>query len=230
MQLLARAAQGSLRDALSILDQAISFGGGTIEEAGVRDMLGAIDQSYLYELLDALAHKDGARMLAIADAMESRSVSFDAALQDLASLLHRIALAQIVPSAIAEDTPEREHLLALAKTFVAEDIQLFYQIAIHGRGDLGRAPDEYAGFTMTLMRMLAFMPEDISANPAPIHSHARPQRSTRAVALPIGSRGADAQVKPASPSATRPGTATSAAAATAVEMPATEKTDAKTRR
>lgn len=112
LQLLARAAQGSLRDALSILDQAISFGGGTIEEAGVRDMLGAIDQSYLYELLDALTHKDGTRMLAIADAMESRSMSFDAALQDLASLLHRIALAQIVRPAIAEDTPEREHLLA----------------------------------------------------------------------------------------------------------------------
>ena len=87
LQLLARAAQGSLRDALSILDQAIAFGGGTIEEAGVRDMLGAIDQSYLFDLLDALTHKDGARMLAIADAMESRSVSFDAALQDLAIVI-----------------------------------------------------------------------------------------------------------------------------------------------
>ena len=142
----------------------------------MRDMLGAIDQSYLYELLDALTHKDGARMLAIADAMESRSVSFDAALQDLASLLHRIALAQIVRPAIAEDTPEREHLLALAKTFAAEDIQLFYQIAIHGRSDLGRAPDEYAGFTMTLMRMLAFMPEEFPQT-RPLHSRAR--RSNR---------------------------------------------------
>ena len=160
LQLLAHAAQGSLRDALSILDQAIAFGEGKIEEAAVRNMLGAIDQSYLYDLLDALAGKNGAQMLATADAMESHSVSFDAALQDMGSLLHRIALAQIVPAAIGEDMPERERLFALAQTFSAEDIQLFYQIVIHGRSDLSRAPDEYAGFTMTLMRMLAFMPHD----------------------------------------------------------------------
>jgi DNA polymerase-3 subunit gamma/tau len=159
LQLLARSAQGSMRDALSILDQAIAFGGGRVEEARVRDMLGAIDQSYLYDLLDALGQKDGPRMLEVADAMETRSLSFDAALQDLATLLHRVALAQIVPSAIGEDTSERERILALAKTFVAEDIQLFYQIVIHGRSDLSQAPDEYAGFTMTLMRLLAFMPE-----------------------------------------------------------------------
>ena len=230
LQLLARAAQGSLRDALSILDQAISFGGGTIEEAGVRDMLGAIDQSYLYELLDALTHKDGAGMLAIADAMESRSVSFDAALQDLASLLHRIALAQIARPAIAEDIPEREHLLELAKTFAAEDIQLFYQIAIHGRGDLGRAPDEYAGFTMTLMRMLAFMPEEFPQTRSP---------STPAPAAAInaggsaadrgrGTRETDGQVKPASPSATSLGTAKPAATSASVETPAAAKPDADT--
>ena len=132
LQLLARSAQGSMRDALSILDQAIAFGEGRVEETGVRDMLGAIDQSYLYDLLGALVQKDGARMMEIADAMETRSLSFDAALQDLATLLHRIALAQIVPSAIGEDTPERERIVALAKTFVPEDIQLFYQIVIHG--------------------------------------------------------------------------------------------------
>jgi DNA polymerase-3 subunit gamma/tau len=155
-----------MRDALSMLDQAIAFGGGGIEESGVRNMLGAIDQSYLYELLEALVHKDGARMLAIADEMEARSLSLDAALQDLAGLLHRLALAQIVPSAIDEDMPERERILALAKAFAPDDIQLFYQIAIQGRADLSRAPDEYAGFTMTLMRMLAFMPEDTSSVPA----------------------------------------------------------------
>ncbi|MDN5935642.1 MAG: DNA polymerase III subunit gamma/tau, partial [Nitrosospira sp.] len=159
LQLLARSAQGSMRDALSILDQAIAFGDGKVEETAVRDMLGAVDQGYLYDLLDALAQKDGARMLELADAMETRSLSFDAALQDLATLLHRVALAQIVPSAIGEDTPERERIFALAKTFMPEDIQLFYQIVIQGRSDLSQAPDEYAGFTMTLMRMLAFMPE-----------------------------------------------------------------------
>jgi DNA polymerase-3 subunit gamma/tau len=162
LQLLARSAQGSMRDALSILDQAIAFGEGKIEETGVRDMLGAIDQSYLYDLLGALALKDGLRMLAIADAMETRSLSFNAALQDLATLLHRLALAQIVPTAISDDTPEREQIFELAGTFPPEDIQLFYQITIHGRDDLSRAPDEYAGFTMTLMRMLAFMPDDMT--------------------------------------------------------------------
>ena len=165
LQLLARSAQGSMRDALSLLDQAIAFGEGRIEEAGVRDMLGAIDQGYLYDLLEALARKDGAGMLAIADAMEVRSLSFDAALQDLAILLHRLALAQIVPAAIGEEFPERERVLALAALFPPQDVQVFYQMAILGRSDLSRAPDEYAGFTMTLMRMLAFLPEDMI--PAP---------------------------------------------------------------
>lgn len=169
LQLLARSAQGSMRDALSILDQAIAFGEGKIEEAGVRDMLGAIDHGYLYDLLDTLSQKDGARMLAVADAMETRSLSFDAALQDLATLLHRLALAQIVPAAIGEDTPERERIFALAKMFTPEDIQLFYQIVIHGRSDLAQAPDEYAGFTMTLMRLLAFMPEGMPKTTGPKH-------------------------------------------------------------
>ncbi len=169
LQLLARSAQGSMRDALSILDQAIAFGEGRIEEAGVRDMLGAIDQGYLYDVLDALSQKDGARMLAVADAMETRSLSFDAALQDLATLLHRLALAQIVPMAIGEDIPERERIFVLAKTFTPEDIQLFYQIVIHGRSDLAQAPDEYAGFTMTLMRLLAFIPEGMPKITGPRH-------------------------------------------------------------
>jgi DNA polymerase-3 subunit gamma/tau len=191
LQLLARAAQGSLRDALSILDQAIAFGEGKIEEAGVRNMLGAIDQSYLYDLLDGLARKDGSQMLATANAMETHSLSFDAALQDLGSLLHRIALAQIVPAAIAEDMPERERLFALAQTFTAEDIQLFYQIAIHGRGDLSRAPDEYAGFTMTLMRMLAFMPQDFPQILSPSTS----ERDTKAGANGSAGSGRESDAK-----------------------------------
>jgi DNA polymerase III subunit gamma/tau len=190
LQLLARSAQGSMRDALSILDQAIAFGEGKIEEAGMRDMLGAIDQSYLYDLLDALSQKDGAKMLAIADAMETRSLSLDAALQDMATLLHRLALAQIVPSAIGEDAPEREQIFALAKVFLPEDIQLFYQIAINGRDDLSRAPDEYAGFTMTLMRMLAFIPDDMTA------ASAGGQDKTAAKApVKVPSSGASAEIK-----------------------------------
>jgi DNA polymerase-3 subunit gamma/tau len=181
LQLLAQAAQGSMRDALSILDQAIAFGEGSIGEAAVRDMLGAIDQGYLYDLLDALARKDGAGMLALADAMEARSLSFDAALQDLATLLHRVALAQIVPLAIGEDTPEHERIFGLAAVFPPQDVQLFYQIAILGRSDLSRAPDEYAGFTMTLMRMLAFLPDDMPIAAAKSEVRGRPSPSvTRA--------------------------------------------------
>lgn len=164
LQLLARAAQGSMRDALSILDQAIAFGQGKVDETMVRDMLGAIDQNYLYDLLTALAQNDGAKLLSIADNMEARNLPFDSALQDLAALLHRIALAQTVPQAISEEAPEREQIMALAQTFAPDSIQLFYQIVLHGRNDLSLAPDEYAGFTMTLMRMLTFLPEDEKNN------------------------------------------------------------------
>lgn len=164
LQLIARAAQGSMRDALSLLDQAIAFGQGSVEEAGVREMLGVIDQGYLLDLLDALTQKDGLKLLSLADAMEAQCLSFDAALQDLSALLHCIALAQTVPQAISEDTPEYARIFTLAKAFAPEDIQLFYQIALHGRSDLSLAPDEYAGFTMTLLRMLTFMPDDGLSN------------------------------------------------------------------
>ena len=160
LQLIARAAQGSMRDALSLLDQAIAFGEGKIEETIVRDMLGIVDQGHLFDLLDALAQKNGPRLLALADAMEAHCYEFDSVLQDLATLLHRIALIQTVPQAINEDTPDFERIVSLAQTYKPEDIQLFYQIALHGRNDLSLAPDEYAGFTMTLIRMLTFMPDE----------------------------------------------------------------------
>ena len=163
MQLIARAAQGSMRDALSILDQAIAFGQGKVAEIDVRDMLGVIDQRYLYDFLDALVLLDGALILSLADEMAARCLSFDTALQDMAALLHRIALAQTAPQAISEDTPDYDRIFTLANNFEPDDIQLFYQIALHGRNDLSLAPDEYAGFTMTLMRMLTFMPEDLSS-------------------------------------------------------------------
>lgn len=165
LSLLARAAQGSMRDALSLLDQAIAYSDAKVDEAIVRTMLGAIDQSYLYDVLQTLQARDGVKLLQIADEMLSRSLAFDAALQDLATLLYRLALAQTVPQAIAEDEPERVRLLELAQSFSAEEIQLFYQIVIHGRDEIDLAPDEYAGFTMTLLRMLAFMPA--GAQPLP---------------------------------------------------------------
>lgn len=156
--LIARAAQGSMRDALSLMDQAIAYSANKVEELTVRTMLGVIDQGYLYDLLTALHVQDGPRLLEIADNMASRSIAFDSALQELATLLHRIALAQTVAQAVADDDPERERLLQLAQVFEPEDMQLYYQIAIHGRDEIDLAPDEYAGFTMTLLRMLAFAP------------------------------------------------------------------------
>jgi DNA polymerase-3 subunit gamma/tau len=159
LTLVARAAQGSLRDALSLLDQAIAHGGGKVEEASTRAMLGAVDQSYLYRILKAVAAGDGAALIAEADRMAERSLSFEMALQDLGVILHRLALIQRVPEAVPADDPERAALDALALLFDPEELQLYYQIAVQGRNDIGWAPDEYAGFTMTLLRMLAFAPE-----------------------------------------------------------------------
>ncbi len=156
--LVARAAEGSLRDALSLLDQAIAHGGGKLEEASTRAMLGAVDQTYLYAILKALAAGDGPELVAGAEHMAERSLSFESALQDLASLLHRVALAQVVPQSIAADDPDGAAILELTKSLAAEDLQLYYQIAAQGRAEIGLAPDEHAGFMMTLLRMLAFAP------------------------------------------------------------------------
>jgi DNA polymerase-3 subunit gamma/tau len=158
LRFIARAASGSMRDALSLLDQAIAYGGGQVNEDTVRSMLGAIDQRYLFSLLQALAAGDGAALLQEAEQMAARSIAFDAALQALATLLHLIALVQTVPAALSDDLPEYTAVLALADQLDAETVQLYYQIAILGRRDLALAPDEFAGFSMTLLRMLAFKP------------------------------------------------------------------------
>ena len=214
--LIARAAQGSLRDSLSLLDQAIAHGGGKVDEASTRAMLGAVDQQHLYALLDALALGDGGAMIAKADEMAARSLSFEAALLDLGTLLHRLALAQQVPATVADDDPDREAVLALAKRFEADELQLYYQIVLQGRSDIGLAPDEYAGFTMTLLRMLAFAPGAPSAQP-PTVTATRPivrtqpltgqtQGATAAAVKPQAAPPAVAAVAPAAaPVAVDPG-------------------------
>ena len=170
LHLISRAAAGSMRDALSLTDQAIAYGGQTVNEVEVRSMLGAIDQSYLYQLLEALLANDGVSIIAQAKSMEERSISFEAALNDLAQLLHQIAVAQTVPESIADDLPERHALLALAQKIPAETLQLYYQIALLGRRDIGLAPDEFAGFTMSLLRMLAFTPNEVKSHVSNIES------------------------------------------------------------
>lgn len=181
LTLVARSAEGSMRDALSLLDQAIAHGAGKVEEPSVREMLGAVDRGYLFSILNALTRGDGPALLAEADRMAARSLSFDAALQELGVLLHRVALAQTVPAALADDEPDREAIVTLSKAFGEEDVQLLYQIAVHGRRDLELAPDEYAGFTMTLMRMLAFVPVEGGAKPAPARAPAEPAASSAPV-------------------------------------------------
>ncbi len=159
LALIARAAAGSMRDALSLLDQAIAHGEGGLKAAGVREMLGTVDETYLLRLLEALAAGDGPALALIAAEMQARSLSFDGALQDLASLLLRLTLAQTVPAALEDDMPERERVMALSRVLDPELVQLCYQIALQGRDDLPLAPDEHAGFLMTLLRMLVFRPE-----------------------------------------------------------------------
>jgi len=158
LRLLSRAADGSMRDALSLTDQAIAYSANQVTEEAVRGMLGALDQSYLIRLLDTLAAGDGQGVLGIADEMALRSLSFSTALQDLAGLLHRIAWAQYAPASVLDEWPEATDIRRFADLLSAEHVQLFYQIATIGRGEMGLAPDEYAGFTMTLLRMLAFEP------------------------------------------------------------------------
>ncbi len=158
LALLGRAANGSMRDALSLLDQAIAMGSGSVKELDVRQMIGAVDKRYLYDLLTFLMEQDGERLLVKAQEMAANAIGFDSALNDLAMWLQRLALIKTVPSAVATDDPERERLAHLANYFSDEQIQLYYQCVIHGKQDLPLAPDEYAGFVMTLLRMLAFAP------------------------------------------------------------------------
>ena len=160
LHLISGAAAGSMRDALSLADQAIAYGNQTVNEADVRSMLGAIDQSYLTDIIQLLINNNGAALIEKALAMQTRNISFEAALNDLANMLHQIAMAQTVPDSLANDLPERTILLDLAAKLSPETLQLYYQIALLGRRDIGLAPDEYAGFTMTLLRMLAFTPND----------------------------------------------------------------------
>ncbi|MDE2003190.1 MAG: DNA polymerase III subunit gamma/tau [Betaproteobacteria bacterium] len=181
---IAAAAQGSMRDALSLLDQAIAFGSGEVRETEVRAMLGVVDRGYVYRIADALLAGDGAMLLAQSDALAESGQAFSSALDELAALFHRIAVGQAVPEAVAGDDAER--IAAYAAQMSAEGVQLAYQICAQGRADLALAPDEATGFSMTLLRLLAFEPAGASVAAAPDAAPARksPARSTTAAAHP----------------------------------------------
>ncbi|MGN6388852.1 MAG: DNA polymerase III subunit gamma/tau [Burkholderiaceae bacterium] len=212
LRLVAQGAHGSMRDALSLTDQAIAYAAGNVTLDAVRGMLGTLDQSYLVRLLDTVAAGDVAGSIAVADEIAARSLSFANALQDLGALLHAIALAQAAPAALAEDLPEREAVLRLAGLFDPQEIQLYYQIAVHGRRDLGLAPDEYAGFTMTLLRLHAFRP---GADEADGNGEGR-----ATIAKPALSSSPAAASRAAAASAPAPVAASAPTTMSAVEAPA----------
>ncbi|NVK43594.1 MAG: DNA polymerase III subunit gamma/tau [Oceanospirillaceae bacterium] len=164
---LARSADGSMRDAMSLTDQAIAFGAGRITAVDVQAMLGTIDQRLVYRLVESLAARDPRALLAAVEELARFSPDYASVLGDLISLLHRIAIAQVLPDAADNSLGDREQVLALAQALSAEDVQLYYQIALMGRRDLPFVPDAREGLEMVLLRMLAFRPADSEPGQAP---------------------------------------------------------------
>ncbi|MDE2397943.1 MAG: DNA polymerase III subunit gamma/tau, partial [Burkholderiales bacterium] len=166
LRLLSRAARGSMRDALSLTDQAIAYGSGRLEEAGVRAMLGTVDRSHARRLVEALARRDGREVLEVVDGLRGLGLSAAGTLEELASLLQQMAVEQAVPGALDAGDPEAEEARRLAALMAADETQLLYSIALHGREELSLMSDEYGALTMVLLRLLAFPSAD-GPSPAP---------------------------------------------------------------
>ena len=164
LRLLARAARGSMRDALSLTDQAIAFGSGQLQEATVRQMLGSVDRSYVFRLIDALAVGDGKTVVETSEALRLNGLSAASTLEEMSTVLQRMAVLQATGGQAAQDDsdPEASETARLAAVLPADETQLLYSICLHGRADLGLAPDEYAALTMVLLRLLAFKPAGAS--------------------------------------------------------------------
>jgi len=196
---LARGADGSLRDGLSLLDQAIAYGGGSVQAGEVRQMLGTIERGQVYALLEAAHAGDGSRLMAEVDRLAEFSPDFAGVLDELAAALHRIQLKQLVADYASEERSGDAQAAVLAAAMPAEQVQLYYQIAINGRRDLPQAPTPRAGFEMTLLRMLAFRPvADAALPPRPLASGAP---ATQRVAEPRGTPAAAPAAPPAKPAA-----------------------------
>ncbi|MEC9483528.1 MAG: DNA polymerase III subunit gamma/tau [Halomonas sp.] len=163
--LLGKAADGSMRDAMSLTDQAIAFGQGSVAHADVAAMLGTLDHRHLMALVEALADVDASRVLAEIASLAEQGPDFAGVLDDLTGVFHRLAIAQMVPQALDNGHGDRDELLALASRFTAEDVQLYYQIGLQGRADMGSAPDTRTALEMTLLRMLAFRPQGVPKPP-----------------------------------------------------------------
>ncbi len=199
---IARAADGSMRDALSLLDQAIAHGGGELDAAGVRAMLGTIDRTRVVALLRALAAGDAAALLAEAATLAELAPDYGGVLNELNSALTRIALAQAVPGALGEEMDGHEALAELSRLMTPEDVQLFYQIGISGRRDLPLAPDPRGGFEMVLLRMLAFHPAGGVVQAAPRVTPAASTAASGTRAAPVVPSPASIVAEPSPPAAT----------------------------
>ncbi|ODS23681.1 DNA polymerase III subunit gamma/tau [Candidatus Endobugula sertula] len=185
---LARSADGSMRDALSLTDQSIAFGNGKITDANVRTMLGAIDQSVVYKVLEALVAEDGKALIKAVDVLAEHASDYRAALAELITIFHRIAIAQALPEAVDNSQGDRQQIYEFAQKISAEDVQLYYQTALLGRRDLPLVPDPRSGFEMVLLRMLAFKPQGV------IHLPSKPLKS-QATAEPLTPRHPDSTVQ-----------------------------------
>ena len=193
LELLSRAARGSMRDALSLTDQAIAFGGGTLEEATVRRMLGSVDRTHVFRLIEALAAGDGKTVVEISEDLRLHGLSAASTLEEMSAVLQRMAVVQAVPSAADTGSTEGAEIARLAALMPADETQLLYSICLHGRGELGLAPDEYAALTMALLRLLAFKPnaekktlsEPGAAPPRPAVNATAPVRTASAPAASL---------------------------------------------
>ncbi|HEX7865563.1 MAG TPA: DNA polymerase III subunit gamma/tau [Variovorax sp.] len=170
LRLLARAARGSMRDALSLTDQAIAFGNGELVESGVRQMLGSVDRGHVFRLIEALAQGDGKTVVETSEALRVDGMSAASTLEEMTAVLQAMAVLQAVPSraesADAATDPDAADTARLAALMPADETQLLYSLCLHGRGELGLAPDEYAALTMVLLRLLAFKPSSAAASTA----------------------------------------------------------------
>lgn len=202
LRLIGQAASGSMRDALSLTDQAIAYSAGNLTEDAVRGMLGTIDQRHLVRLLDALSTGDAKGVLAVADELATRGLSYAGALADLAVLLSRVAIEQRVSGVTPAEDPLVADIARLAQSLHPDAVQLFYSVAVHSRGELTLAPDEYAGFIMACLRMLA------------LNGDAGPQTAIEAPATPAR------QTAEPAVAAAQPPQAAPVATAPAVERPA----------
>ena len=169
-----------MRDALSLLDQAIAYGAGTLKEQDVRSMLGTIDTRHIYDLALSLAKRDTQQILDNIEQLAIYSTDFDNALSEFLSLLHKIAVAQVAPSSFDDQLPENKQLLEIANALSPEDTQLFYQIGLIGRRDLPYAPNAKLGFEMTILRMLAFTPDEVTVESTSHSDTTNPARRTKA--------------------------------------------------